>query len=124
MEIFQLKLKEAEKTAFMKEDCRRERWRKPTYSDRAQSSQEGRKSDLMKYNKNSKDRYDTTDTTNNIKDKFSDNEKDNRSGLETCRKESNPRQKYRHCNWKPTKSLKLISMWHNFKKKLLAATNT
>lgn len=92
MEIFQLKLKEAEKTAFMKEDCRRERWRKPTYSDRAQSSQEGRKSDLMKYNKNSKDRYDTTDTTNNIKDKFSDNEKDNRSGLETCRKESNPRQ--------------------------------
>ena len=46
MEVFQLKLKEAEKAAFTKEDGRRERWKKPTYSDRAHSSQESGKSDL------------------------------------------------------------------------------
>ncbi|EPY73073.1 CWF19-like protein [Camelus ferus] len=95
VEAFQLKLKEAEKTAFTKEDCRRERWRKPTCSERTQSSQESRKSYLVKYNKSSRDRYSVTDTANNVnKDRFSDVEKDNRSGfLETCRKESNPRQK-------------------------------
>uniref|UniRef100_A0A8C3W7R5 CWF19-like protein 2 n=1 Tax=Catagonus wagneri TaxID=51154 RepID=A0A8C3W7R5_9CETA len=92
MEMFQLKLKEAEKTAFMKEDCRRERWRKPTYSDRTQSSQEGRKSDLVKYNKSSKDKHDTTDIASNINKKLSGNEKDNISGSETRRRESNPRQ--------------------------------
>ena len=43
------KLKEAEKAAFTKEDGRRERWKKPTYSDRAHSSQESGKSDLVKY---------------------------------------------------------------------------
>ncbi|XP_014640686.1 PREDICTED: CWF19-like protein 2 isoform X1 [Ceratotherium simum simum] len=94
MEIFQSKLEEAEKTASKKEDCTRERWRKPVYSDKAQSSQEGRRSDLVKYNKTSGDRYSTTDTADNIsKDKFSGDEKDNRSGsLETCRRQSNPRQ--------------------------------
>nr|XP_019571272.1 PREDICTED: CWF19-like protein 2 [Rhinolophus sinicus] len=87
MEIFQLKLEEAEKTASTKEDCRRERWRKPTYSDK-----ESRKSDLVKYNKSSRDRYSSTDIINN-KDKFSGDEKDNRSGsLETYRRDSNPRQ--------------------------------
>ncbi|KAF6332848.1 CWF19 like cell cycle control factor 2 [Rhinolophus ferrumequinum] len=87
MEIFQLKLEEAEKTASTKEDCRRERWRKPTYSDK-----ESRKSDVVKYNKSSRDRYSSTDIINN-KDKFSGDEKDNRSGsLETYRRDSNPRQ--------------------------------
>ncbi|XP_057604598.1 CWF19-like protein 2 [Hippopotamus amphibius kiboko] len=105
MEIFQLKLKEAEKTAFMKEDCRRERWRKPTYSDKAQSSQESRKSDLVKYNKSSRDRYNTTDIANNInRDKFSGNEKDIRSGsLETCRRESSSKQnqEFSYVNLRP-----------------------
>ncbi|XP_049745393.1 CWF19-like protein 2 isoform X2 [Elephas maximus indicus] len=94
MEIFQSKLEEAEKTASKKEDCRQERWRKPTYSDKAHS-QESRRSDLVNYNKNSRDRYGISDSTYNIKkDKFSGNEKDNnRSGsLETCRREFNPRE--------------------------------
>ncbi|KAI5766508.1 CWF19L2 [Gulo gulo luscus] len=91
MEIFQSKLKEAEKTASTKEDCKRERWRKPTYSDKAQSSQETRKSDLVKYNKNLRDRYSSTDITNTTsKGKSSGGEKDNR--FETCRRQSNPRQ--------------------------------
>uniref|UniRef100_A0A8C6BY45 CWF19-like protein 2 n=1 Tax=Monodon monoceros TaxID=40151 RepID=A0A8C6BY45_MONMO len=106
MEIFQLKLKEAEKTAFMKEDCRRERWRKPAYSDRVQSSQESRKSDLVKYNKSSRDRYNTTDIAKNInKDKFSGDEKDSTSGsLEACRRELSPKQNQEfssHINLRP-----------------------
>lgn len=94
MEIFQLKLKEAEKAAFTKEDCRRERWKKPTYSDKAHSSQESGKSDLVKYNKSSRGRYNTTDIANNItKDKFSGDEKDGRSVFsETCRREPSPRK--------------------------------
>ncbi|KAM9221651.1 CWF19-like protein 2 isoform 2-T2 [Dugong dugon] len=95
MEIFQLKLKEAEKTASQKEDCRQERWKKPTYSDKAQSSQERRESDLVNYNKNSRDRYSVTDSTNNVnKDKFSGDEKDNNRfrSLETHRRQYNPRQ--------------------------------
>ncbi|XP_047547895.1 CWF19-like protein 2 isoform X2 [Lutra lutra] len=91
MEIFQSKLEEAEKTASTKEDCKRERWRKPPYSDKAQSSQETRKSDLVKYNKNLRDRYSSTDITNNTnKGKSSGGEKDDR--FETCRRQSNPRQ--------------------------------
>nr|XP_021552030.1 CWF19-like protein 2 isoform X2 [Neomonachus schauinslandi] len=94
LEVFQSKLEEAEKTASTKEDYIRERWRKPAYSDKAQSSQESRKSDLVKYNKNLRDRYSSTGTTNTInKDKSSGDEKDNRFGsLETCRRQSNPRQ--------------------------------
>ncbi|XP_072677912.1 CWF19-like protein 2 isoform X2 [Canis lupus baileyi] len=94
MEIFQSKLEEAEKTASTKEDCKRERWRKPTYAEKAQSSQESRKSDLVKYNKNSRDRYHSTNITNSTnKEKFSGDEKDNRSGsLETCRRQSSQRQ--------------------------------
>ncbi|KAB0351138.1 hypothetical protein FD754_015995 [Muntiacus muntjak] len=94
MEIFQLKLKEAEKAAFTKEDCRRERWKKPTYSDKAHSSQESGKSDLVNYNKSSRGRYNTTDIANNItKDKFSGDEKDGRSVFsETCKREPSPRK--------------------------------
>nr|XP_012418050.1 PREDICTED: CWF19-like protein 2 [Odobenus rosmarus divergens] len=94
LEVFQSKLEEAEKTASTKEDYKRERWRKPAYSDKAQSSQESRKSDLVKYNKNLRHRYSSTDTTNTTnKDKSSGDEKDNRFGsLETCRRQSNPRQ--------------------------------
>ncbi|XP_011366436.1 CWF19-like protein 2 isoform X2 [Pteropus vampyrus] len=92
MEIFQLKLEEAEKTAYAKEDCRRERWMKPTCSDKAQSCQGSRKSDLVQYDISSKDRYSSTDITKN-KDNFSGDEKDNRSGsLEAYRRDSNPRQ--------------------------------
>lgn len=94
MEIFQSKLKEAEKTASTKEDCKRERWRKPTYSGKAQSSQESRKSDLVKYNKNLRDSYSSTDSTNNTnKDKSGGDVKDKNFGsLETCSRQSNPRQ--------------------------------
>ncbi|XP_035578935.1 CWF19-like protein 2 isoform X2 [Zalophus californianus] len=94
LEVFQSKLEEAEKTASTKEDYKRERWRKPAYSDKAQSSQESRKSDLVKYNKNLRHRYSSTDTTNTTnKDKSSGDEKDNRCGsLETCTRRSNPRE--------------------------------
>ncbi|XP_055278916.1 CWF19-like protein 2 isoform X1 [Moschus berezovskii] len=94
MEVFQLKLKEAEKAAFMKEDCRRERWKKPAYSDRAHSSQGSGKSDLVKYNESSRGRYNTTDIANNItKDKFSGDEKGGRFVFsETCRREHSPRK--------------------------------
>ncbi|XP_024831491.1 CWF19-like protein 2 isoform X4 [Bos taurus] len=94
MEVFQLKLKEAEKAAFTKEDGRRERWKKPTYSDRAHSSQESGKSDFVKYSKSSRGRYNTTDIANSItKDKFSGDEKDGRSVFsETYRREPSPRK--------------------------------
>lgn len=92
MEIFQSKLEEAEKTAYAKEDCRRERWKKPTCSDKAQSCQGSRKSDLVQYNKTSKDSCSSTDITKN-KDNFSGGEKDNRSGsLEAYGRVSNPKQ--------------------------------
>ncbi|KAJ1075330.1 hypothetical protein K5549_009474 [Capra hircus] len=94
MEEFQLKLKEAEKAAFTKEDGRRERWKKPAYSDKAHSSQESGKSDLVKYNKSSRGRYNTTDIANSItKDKFSGDEKDGRAVFsETYRREPSPRK--------------------------------
>ncbi|KAK2504345.1 hypothetical protein MC885_020638, partial [Smutsia gigantea] len=94
MEIFQSKLEEAEKISSTKEDCRRERWRKPTYSDKAQRNQESRRSDLVKYNKSSRDRYSSTDITDNInKGKFSGDEKDNRSETsEPHRRESSQSQ--------------------------------
>ncbi|XP_054448474.1 CWF19-like protein 2 [Pteronotus mesoamericanus] len=90
MEIFQSKLEEAEKTASTKEDSRRERWRKPAYSEKAQIGQGGRKSDLIQCNKSSRDRYNSTDITKN-KDKFRGDEKDNRSS-ETYRRDFNSRQ--------------------------------
>ncbi|XP_011782049.1 PREDICTED: CWF19-like protein 2 [Colobus angolensis palliatus] len=94
MEIFQSKLEDAEKAASMREDYKRERWRKPTYSDKAQNCQESRKSDLVKYDNSSRDRYATTDTAKNSNnDKFIGDEKNKRPGsLETCGRESNPRQ--------------------------------
>ncbi|XP_033063657.1 CWF19-like protein 2 isoform X2 [Trachypithecus francoisi] len=94
MEIFQSKLEDAEKAASMREDYKRERWRKPTYSDKAQNCQESRKSDSVKYDNSSRDRYATTDTAKNSNnDKFIGDGKDKRPGsLETCVRESNPRQ--------------------------------
>ncbi|XP_021093411.1 CWF19-like protein 2 isoform X2 [Heterocephalus glaber] len=93
MEIFQLKLEEAEKTASKNQDYRQERWRKPTYSDKVQNSQE-KKLDLVKYNKSSRVKYDTTEIANSSNnDKFSSNEKDKRDGsLESHRREFSPRQ--------------------------------
>ncbi|KAM5316233.1 CWF19-like protein 2 isoform 2-T2 [Glossophaga mutica] len=92
MEIFQSKLEEAEKTASAKEDCRRERWRKPAYSEKVQSGQENRKSDLIQSNKSSRDRYNSTGITSN-EDKFHGDEKDTRSGSsETYRRDFNSRQ--------------------------------
>ncbi|XP_053409934.1 CWF19-like protein 2 [Nycticebus coucang] len=93
MEIFQSKLEAAEKTVSTKEDYRREQWKKPAFSDKAQNSQESRKSDLVKHN-SSRDRYTTMDITNNSnKGKFSGDEKGKKSeSLETCRRESNPWQ--------------------------------
>uniref|UniRef100_A0A673TZP4 CWF19-like protein 2 n=1 Tax=Suricata suricatta TaxID=37032 RepID=A0A673TZP4_SURSU len=94
MEIFQSKLEEAERTASTKEDCKRERWRKPTCSDKAQSSRESRKPDWVKDNKSSRDRCSSTSMTNSInKEKLSGDEKGNRSeSSETYRRQSNPRQ--------------------------------
>ncbi|XP_017402534.1 CWF19-like protein 2 isoform X2 [Cebus imitator] len=94
MEVFQSKLEDAEKAASMKEDYGRERWRKPTYSDKAKNSQESRKSDLVKYDNSSCDRYATADSAKNSNNvKFIGDEKDKRPGsLETSRRESNPRQ--------------------------------
>ncbi|XP_012861688.1 CWF19-like protein 2 [Echinops telfairi] len=93
MEIFQSKLEEAEKTASRKEDYRQERWRKPAHSDKAPTSQESRKSDLVNYNKSSRGGYNITDITDHSKDKGIADENDNRSrSLETCGRESNPRQ--------------------------------
>ncbi|XP_033620197.1 CWF19-like protein 2 isoform X2 [Fukomys damarensis] len=93
MEIFQLKLEEAEKTASKNEDSRQERWRKPTYSDKVQNSQE-KKLDLVKYNKSSRDKCGTTeiaDSTNN--DKFRGSERDRRyESLESHRREFSPKQ--------------------------------
>ncbi|XP_045696560.1 CWF19-like protein 2 isoform X2 [Phyllostomus hastatus] len=92
LEIFHSKLEEAEKTASTKEDCRREHWRKPAYSEKAQSGQESRKSDLIQSNKSSRDRYSSTGITSN-EDKFRGDEKDNRSGSsETYRRDFNSRQ--------------------------------
>lgn len=77
MEIFQSKLEEAEKIASRKEDYRRERWRKPAFSDKAQNSQESRKSDFIKCNKSSRDSYNTADIENSSsKQKLLDDEKD------------------------------------------------
>lgn len=93
MEIFQSKLEEAERTASTREDFKRERWRKPACSEKAQSSQESRKPDLVKDNKSSRDRYSSTSITDSTnKEKCSGDEKDNRSGSsETYRRQSNPR---------------------------------
>lgn len=80
MEIFQSKLEEAEKTASSKEDCRRQRWRKPTYSNEARNREESRKSDQFQYDRNSRDRHSTTDLVNNSsKERFGD-EKAGRRG--------------------------------------------
>lgn len=64
------------------------------YSDKAQRNQDSRRSDLVKYNKNSRHRYSSTDITHNInKGKFSGDEKDNRSETsETHRRESSQSQ--------------------------------
>ncbi|XP_075402659.1 CWF19-like protein 2 [Tenrec ecaudatus] len=93
MEEFQSKLEEAEKTAPRKADYRQERWRKPAHSDKAHTSQESRKSDLVNDAKSSRDRYSITDLTDHVKDKGIADENDHRSkSLESCRRESNPRQ--------------------------------
>ncbi|KAM5245793.1 CWF19-like protein 2 [Ctenodactylus gundi] len=96
MEIFQSKLEEAEKTASRNEDVRRERWRKPAYSDKAPSSQDSRKLDLDKYKRSSRDRHGTAEIADSRdRDQSSGDEKEKRPGsLEACRRESNPRQ-----NW-------------------------
>ncbi|XP_051011824.1 CWF19-like protein 2 [Acomys russatus] len=57
MEVLQSKLKEAEKIACKREDYGWERWRKPAYSNRAQCSQAGGMSDLVKHKSDSEDRH-------------------------------------------------------------------
>ncbi|OBS59110.1 hypothetical protein A6R68_09765, partial [Neotoma lepida] len=84
MEIFQSKLKDAEKIACKREDYGRERWRKPAYSDRAQCSQTSGTSDLVKCKKHSEDRHLAKEVASNSS---SDIGKRSRS-LETCRRES------------------------------------
>lgn len=89
MEIFQSKLKEAEKIAYKKEDCGWERWRKPTYSDRAQCSQASGTSDLVKCKNLSEDRHLEMEPANSSNYKFSGPDTGKRSGtLQTCRRES------------------------------------
>ncbi|KAH0501680.1 CWF19-like protein 2 [Microtus ochrogaster] len=96
MEIFQSKLKEAEKIACKREDYGRERWRKPAYSDSKQSSQTSSISDLVKCKKDSKDRHFATELAKrSIGDcEFSGPDTRNQSGsLETCIRESALRQR-------------------------------
>ncbi|XP_037064123.1 LOW QUALITY PROTEIN: CWF19-like protein 2 [Peromyscus leucopus] len=94
MEIFQSKLKEAEKIACKREDCGREPWRKPAYSDRAQCSQASGTSDLVKCKKHSEDRHFAKEVANSSSSsrsdyKFSGLDLGKRSGsLEKCRRES------------------------------------
>ncbi|KAM7325828.1 hypothetical protein ACRRTK_016081 [Alexandromys fortis] len=96
MEIFQSKLKEAEKIACKREDYGRERWRKPAYSDSTQPSQTSSISDLVKCKKDSKDRHFATEVAKrSIGDcEFSGPDTRNQSGsLETCIRESALRQR-------------------------------
>ncbi|XP_038179999.1 CWF19-like protein 2 [Arvicola amphibius] len=96
MEIFQSKLKKAEKIACKREDYGRERWRKPAHSDCTQCSQASSISDLMKCKKDSKDRDFATEVAKrSIGDcEFSGPDTRNRSGsIETCIKESALRQR-------------------------------
>ncbi|XP_055970982.1 CWF19-like protein 2 isoform X2 [Sorex fumeus] len=94
MEIFQSKLEEAKKTASAKEDCGRERWRKPTYSDNTSGHQESRRSDAFKCNRSSRDRCGATDLADDIHEqKFSRDEKDSRRGsVDACGRGTGPRQ--------------------------------
>ncbi|CAH6780001.1 CWF19-like protein 2 [Phodopus roborovskii] len=96
MEIFQSKLKEAENIACKREDYGRERWRKPSYSYRAQSGQASGTSDLVKCRKGSEERHFATETANSSSSdcKFSCPDTGKRSGvLQTGRRESAPRQR-------------------------------
>ncbi|KAL6082511.1 hypothetical protein STEG23_002760, partial [Scotinomys teguina] len=91
MEIFQSKLKEAEKIACRREDYEQERWRKPADSDRAQCSQASGTSDLVKCKKHSEDRHFAKEVANssNSSYKFSAPNIGKRSGsLETCSRKS------------------------------------
>ena len=72
-----------------KEDCGWERWRKPTYSDRAQCSQASGTSDLVKCKNLSEDRHLEMEPANSSNYKFSGPDTGKRSGtLQTCRRES------------------------------------
>ncbi|XP_036048524.1 CWF19-like protein 2 isoform X2 [Onychomys torridus] len=99
MEIFQSKLKEAEKIACKREDCGWEQWRKPAYSDRAQCSQASGISDLGKCKKYSEDRHFAKEVANSSSSsrtdcKFSGPNLGKRSGtLEKCRRESALKQR-------------------------------
>ncbi|XP_021062482.1 CWF19-like protein 2 isoform X1 [Mus pahari] len=88
MEIFQSKLREAEKIAYKREDYGWERWRKPAYSGRAECSQASGVSGLMKCKNPSKDRHLEMELANSSNHKFNGPDTGKRSGtLQTCRRE-------------------------------------
>ncbi|GAB1293834.1 CWF19-like protein 2 [Apodemus speciosus] len=89
MEIFQSKLKEAEKIAYKREDYGWERWRKSAYSNRAQCSQASVTSDLVKCKNLSEDRHLEMEPANRGNYEFSGPDTEKESGtLGTCRRES------------------------------------
>ncbi|XP_076782276.1 CWF19-like protein 2 isoform X2 [Arvicanthis niloticus] len=89
MEIFQSKLKEAEKIAYKREDYGWEQWRKPAHSDRARCSQSSGTSDLVKCKNPSEDRHLEMEPANSSNCEFSGPDTGKRSGtLGTCRRES------------------------------------
>ncbi|XP_028627233.1 CWF19-like protein 2 [Grammomys surdaster] len=89
VEVFQSKLKEAEKIACRREDCGWERWRKPAYSDRALCSQASGTSDFVKCTSLSEDRHLEMEPANSSNCKFRGPDTGKRSGtLGTCRRES------------------------------------
>ncbi|XP_008827939.2 CWF19-like protein 2 [Nannospalax galili] len=92
MEIFQSKLEEAEKVA-CREDCRRERWRKPARSDKGQHSQARGASALEKCDRDSKERHGSAASSNSSNHRSSGPERGGRSGSsETLRRESTVKQ--------------------------------
>ncbi|XP_031202284.1 CWF19-like protein 2 [Mastomys coucha] len=89
MEIFQSKLKEAEKIAYKREDYGWDPGRKPAYSDRAQCSQASDTSDFVKCKSLSGDRPLETGPADSSKYKFSVPDTGRRSGTSgPCRRES------------------------------------
>ncbi|XP_059123244.1 CWF19-like protein 2 [Peromyscus eremicus] len=93
MEIFQSKLKEAEKIACKREDCGREQRRKPAYSDRAQCSQASGTSDLVKCKKHSEDRHFAKEVANSSSSSSSSSRSDYKFSGPDLRKKSGSLEK-------------------------------
>lgn len=137
MEIFQSKLKEAEKIASKRKDCGVEQWRKPAYSDRAQYPPTSDISDLVKSKRGSEGRSFATEVASSSSSssrdsKFSHPDPGKMFGsLETCRRESALRQRHESSgNLKPKflrpsdeDELSFHSKWRNFEPSASSSTS-